>query len=285
MPRSSADFLRLHGKPGWVYVARNDLMREDLYKVGCTGNQNPEVRTVQLNSEQRSGTSRLGFFNLVFAAAVLDAQGCEAALLRRVEVLRESRGKEFVNAPLELIIGEMLHIQKVDHSTARATAACPHCGTIGSMCPHPFIKTQCGACRDWFVFVAPGVLRPSTAQDRHTATYFAEDALHPTAHSPLATAFIGLRDAIRRLGRKEISAQEAGERMRHWIDYDPPLDRTPLLYQRTPRARPPRKPTTSRKGSPARPTVRPGAIECPDCLSAFPADEFSSCPECGWQTE
>ena len=69
-------------------------MREDLYKVGCTGNQNPEVRTEQLNSEQRSGTSRLGFFNLVFAAAVLDAQGCEAALLRRVEVLRESRGKD-----------------------------------------------------------------------------------------------------------------------------------------------------------------------------------------------
>lgn len=261
-------------------------MREDLYKVGCTGNQNPEVRTEQLNSEQRSGTSRLGFFNLVFAAAVLDAQGCEAALLRRVEVLRESRGKEFVNAPLELIIGELLHIQKVDHSTARATAACPHCGAINSLCPHPLIKTQCAACSGWFVFLAPGILRPAAAQDRHTATYFAADALHPTERSPLASAFLELRDSTRILAYEDGDMDAAADRIFHWIDYDPPLDRSPLLYQRSSPASK-KTPQTRAPRSKPLPKVRPGSLECPDCLAAFPIakDDPSICPECGWQQD
>lgn len=281
MASRDSDFHKNHGKPGWIYVARNDLMREDLYKVGCTSDPNPETRVTKLNTEQRGGTSRIGFFNLIFAAAVLDAQGSEAALLRRLEVLKESKGKEFVNAPLDLIVGEMLHIQKRDLEAAVAVAPCPACGGNNRFSPHPYVRYGCGYCHTPFLFVAPGVTRQATPQDRHTLTYSAIDKVEPASHSPLAKAFMGMRDTIRSYFDGELGEEEAHERLKHWIDRDPPLDRSPLLYQKPP--------STPRKAKARSLSIktRKGWLECPTCLSSVKPDfdGMAICLECGWSND
>lgn len=123
---AASDFQKNHGKPGWVYVTRNDLMREDIYKVGCTAQQHPEKRTSQLNSGAAQTEHRASGFSTSFLQ-LLCSSSHEAALLRRVEVLKESRGKEFVNAPLDLILGELLHIQKKDLQTVSSVAHRPSC--------------------------------------------------------------------------------------------------------------------------------------------------------------
>ena len=277
---AASDFQKNHGKPGWVYVTRNDLMREDIYKVGCTAQQHPETRTSQLNSEQRNGTSRIGFFNLVFAVAVFDAQGCEAALLRRVEVLKESRGKEFVNAPLDLILGELLHIQKVDLQTVSATAICPSCCKPNRFSPHPYAKQFCGYCNTPFVPVSPNILRHATDSDTHTLVFSALDGTKPSRHSPLAQAFIQLRDAVRCYLDGALTDNEFWPLAEHWSSYDPPLDRTPLLYQK-----PPPKPRKDRITKVVtRYKVRKGWLECPQCLSSVRPEEdgLAICLECGW---
>lgn len=281
MATRDSDFHKNHGKPGWIYVARNEFMREDLYKVGCTTKEAPEIRVTQLNTEQRGGTSRLGFFNLVFAAAVLDAQGCEAALLRRLEILKESKGKEFVNAPLDLVIGEVLHIQKLDLQAAVAVAPCPSCGGINRFPPHPFVRYGCGYCNTPFLFVAPGVTRHATQQDRHTLTYSAVDKVNPATHSPLAKAFMQMRDTTRSYFDGELDLEEAYERLKHWIDWDPPLDRSPMLYQKPPAA--PRKPKTKSLHI----KTRKGWLECPSCLSSVEPDMdgLAICLECGWSND
>ncbi|WP_087865821.1 GIY-YIG nuclease family protein [Comamonas thiooxydans] len=281
MATRDSDFHKNHGKPGWIYVARNEFMREDLYKVGCTTKEAPEIRVTQLNTEQRGGTSRLGFFNLVFAAAVLDAQGCEAALLRRLEILKESKGKEFVNAPLDLVIGEVLHIQKLDLRAAVAVAPCPACGGNNRFPPHPFVRYGCGHCNTPFLFVAPGVTRHATLQDRHTLTYSVIDKVNLSAHSPLAKAFMQMRDTTRSYFDGELDLEEAYERLKHWIDWDPPLDRSPMLYQKPPTA--PRKPKTKSLHI----KTRKGWLECPSCLSSVKPDMdgLAICLECGWSNE
>lgn len=277
---TASDFQKNHGKPGWVYVSRNDLMREDLYKVGCTAQQHPETRTTQLNSEQRNGTSRIGFFNLLFAVAVFDAQGCEAALLRRVEALKESRGKEFVNAPLDLLLGELLHIQKRDLQAVSAIAICPSCSKPNRFAPHPYAKQFCGHCSAPFVPITPSSLRPATENDKHTLVFSALDGAEPSHHSPLAQAFIQLRDAVRCYLHGDLTDDEFLARTEHWSSYDPPLDRTPMLYQK-----PPQKPRKARSAKiVARYKVRKGWLECPQCLSSVkPEDDgLAICLECGW---
>lgn len=278
---SSKDFNKNHGKPGWLYVARNDLMREDIYKVGCTAQPNPETRTTSLNTEQRGGTSRIGFFNLVYAVAVLDAQGSEAALLRRLEVLKESKGKEFVHAPLELIIGELLHIQKRDLETAVAVAPCQACGINNRFSPHPYVKYGCGHCQTPFVFVAPGLTRRATNEDRFTHVYSALDSMLPTQHSPLAKAFMQMRKTMASYFDGDIDEEQVYEQLKHWLDKDPPLDRTPLLYQKAPAA--PRKP----KARSLKIKTQKGWVECPSCLSSVKPDldDLAICLECGWSNE
>ena len=123
---SPESFNRGFGKLGWVYVARNNMHRDDVYKVGYT-EKTPEQRVASLNTEQRNRTSQIGFFSLMYAVAVLDAQGCEQALFTRVERVLESERKEFINAPLELIVGELLHIQKADNAKVQATRVCVNC--------------------------------------------------------------------------------------------------------------------------------------------------------------
>lgn len=277
---TASDFQKNHGKPGWVYVSRNDLMREDLYKVGCTAQQHPETRTTQLNSEQRSGTSRIGFFNLLFAVAVFDAQGSEAALLRRVDVLKESRGKEFVNAPLDLILGELLNIQKHDLQSVSAIALCPSCSKPNRFAPHPYAKQFCGHCHAPFVPASPNSLRHATDGDKHTLVFSALDGDKPSHHSPLANAFIQLRNDVRGYLYGALTDDEFLSRADRWISYDPPLDRTPLLYQK-----PPPKPRKNRSVKVVtRHKVRKGWLECPQCLSSVKPEEdgWAICLECGW---
>jgi hypothetical protein len=279
----AADFQKNHGKPGWVYVTRNDLMREDLYKVGCTAQQHPETRTTQLNSEQRNGTSRIGFFNLLFAVAVFDAQGCESALLRRLDVLKESRGKEFVNAPLELILGELLHIQKIDLQTVSASAICPSCSKLNRLAPHPYAKQFCGHCSAPFVPDSPSSLRHATINDKHTLVFTALDEVKPSHHSPLAVAFMQMRDSVRLFLDGDICKEELVRKLEHWLDKNPPLDRTPLLYQK-----PPPKPRRIRsiKAAPRYKTQK-GWLECPQCLSSIKPDDdgLAICLECGWSND
>lgn len=278
---AASDFQKNHGKPGWVYVTRNDLMREDIYKVGCTAQQHPEKRTSQLNSEQRNGTSRIGFFNLIFAVAVFDAQGCEAALLRRVEVLKESRGKEFVNAPLDLILGELLHIQKKDLQTVSSVAHCPSCDKPNRLAPHPYARQQCGHCHAPFVPVSPSRLRHATDEDRHTLVVSVMDGVRPSRRSPLATSFMQMRDSLRLFLAGDLSKEDLYERQKHWLCTDPPLDRTPLLYQKPP---PPRK---SKAATAPKYKPRKGWLECPQCLSSVKAEDdgLAICMECGWSSE
>lgn len=277
---SKADFNKNHDKPGWVYVARNDLMREDLYKIGCTTLRHPETRTAQLNSEQRGGTSRIGFFNLVLAVAVLDAQGCEAALLRRLDVLKESKGKEFVNAPLDLIVGEVLYIQKRDLETKVAVAPCPGCHRNNKFSAHPYIKFACGHCHTPFVFVAPGITRHATDQDNYWRVYSAIEKVEPINHSPLAKAFLQMRDTVRDYVAGKLCENDFKERIKHWVDHEPPLDRSPLLYQKPPSSRKPR-------AQPAKLKTRKGWVECPECFCSIEPDMdgLSICLECGWSSD
>lgn len=277
---SKTDFNKNHGKPGWLYIARNDLMREDLYKVGCTSQRHPEARTTQLNTEQRGGTSRIGFFNLIFAVAVLDAQGCEAALLRRLEILKESKGKEFVNAPLDLIVGEALYIQKRDLEAVTAIAPCPACHGNNKFPAHPYVRFGCGHCRSPFVFVEPGITRHATEQDRHGQVYSAIKQMDPAEHSPLAKAFLQLRNAVRAYANGQLSGVDFQVHVKHWINYEPPLDRSPLLYQKPPTSRKPRT-------RPLKLKTRSGWIECPKCFCSVEPDmdDLAICLECGWSSD
>lgn len=281
MRQRDGEFNKNHGKPGWIYVARNDLMREDLYKVGCTSSPYPETRITSLNTEQRGGTSRIGFFNLVYAAAVLDAQGCEAALLRRLELLKESKGKEFVHSPLEHIVGEISYIQKRDLEGAVAIAPCPACFGNNRFAAHPYVRFACGHCGAAFVFVGPGVTRRATTQDKHFLVYSAIQETTPTTHSPMARAFMQMRDTMRAYFQNELSEEEARVRLKDWIDLNPPLDRSPLLYQRQPSA--PKKPRARSLNL----KTRKGWIECPSCLSSVKPDDdgLSICLECGWSSD
>ena len=281
MRKGDGDFNKNHGKPGWIYVARNDLMREDLYKVGCTASQHPETRISSLNTEQRGGTSRIGFFNLIYAAAVLNAQGSETALLRRLEVLKESKGKEFVNAPLELIVGEILYIQKRDLEAATAIAPCPSCASNNKFAPHPFVRYTCWHCNAPFVFVGPGITRHATKDDKHSLVYSAIKESGPSNHSPLARAFMQMRNTMRAYFQGHLDVDQVHEQLEHWIDLEPPLDRSPMLYQRPPAA--PKKP----RARPLNLKTRKGWIECPSCLSSVKPDDdgLAICLECGWSND
>lgn len=91
-------------------------------------------------------------FNLIYAAAVLDAQGSETALLRRLEMLKESKGKEFVHAPLELIVGEILHI-KARPAGGHSCRAMPCLWRQQQVPAAPFVRYGCGHCNAAFLLL------------------------------------------------------------------------------------------------------------------------------------
>jgi len=280
---SPEHFERDRGEPGWVYVARNDMHREDVYKVGYT-KLTPEHRVKDLNSEQRNRTSQIGFFTLIYACAVLDAYGCEQAFFDRVGRLREAERKEFVNAPLELIAGELLQIQKRDNHKKLATAECQACKTIFHFCPLPQVVHFCPKCGTRFRCTADGRPRPPDPEADRVRSYAASpDAFLPSRRSPLAEAFIRLQAAVRKFAIDgELTDDEFMEEMGSWQPYTPPLDRAP------PARKPPPSPKKPRaKRPPKVPTSRKGWMDCPVCLSSvqLDPDETPKCAECGWPEE
>lgn len=271
-------FARGFGKPGWVYVARNDMHREDIYKIGYT-TDTPESRVQKLNTEQRNRTSQIGFFSLMYACAVLDAQGCEQKLFERIGRLRESERKEFVNAPLELIVGELLHIQKGDHQKTVATAACQSCGVVMRFCPLPQVVHFCPSCGTRFQCGSDGRCSMPIPSINRVQSYAPnQDAFLPTRRSPLAEAFVLSQTAVNRYFEGESSDEEFIDEIAEWQFYAPPLDRTPL----------PPKPASAAKTPRARaskvPTSRKGWMDCPQCLSSVQLDPDADpkCVECGW---
>lgn len=275
---SPEHFERGHGKVGWVYVARNDMHREDLYKIGYT-EQSPESRVLKLNTEQRNRTSQIGFFSLLYACAVFDAQGCEQALFERIGRLRESERKEFVNAPLELIVGELLHIQKRDHQKVTAAAVCQACEVIMHFCPLPQVVHFCQCCGARFQCTPEGRLSiPIPSINRIKAYAPNPDAFLPTRRSPLAEAFVLSQSSVNRYFECDISLDEFVSEIDKWQFYAPPFDRAP----------PPSKPAPAAKTPRARaskvPTSRKGWMDCPQCLSSvqLDPDDDPTCAECGW---
>lgn len=252
-------------------MVRNDLLREDIYKVGYTL-RTPDVRTRELNTEQRGGTSRIGFFSLVFAAAVLDAQGAEAALFRRLQPVRESGGKEFINAPVELIIGELLNIQKKDNEAKLAIKACPSCGSTIQFCPHPAVRHICPRCKSAFRSDETGNVTAGAGDLIFGKTYLLpSEKFGPSTRSPLASAFLGLRNAVRLYCNNQMSAKAFLIEVDQWSNLDPPLDRSPP----EPRAQPAKR-TSSTKGTTR---LQDGYRECENCLTPY-RPEVEDCPEC-----
>ena len=271
-------FARGFGKPGWVYVARNDMHREDIYKIGYT-TDTPESRVQKLNTEQRNRTSQIGFFSLMYACAVLDAQGCEQTLFERIGRLRESERKEFVNAPFELIMGELLHIQKRDHQKTVATEACQACGTVMRFCPLPQVVHFCHCCGARFQCSSDGRLSVPIASINRMKSYTPNpDAFLSTRRSPLAELFVRSQSAVNKFLEGEISDEEFVDEIGEWRFYAPPLDRAPPQPKPPPTARKPRVRASQI------PTSRKGFMDCPQCLSSVRLDPKlePECLECGW---
>lgn len=271
-------FARGLGKSGWVYVARNNMHRDDVYKVGYT-EKTPEVRVAGLNTEQRNRTSQIGFFSLMYACAVLDAQGCEQALFDRVGRLLESERKEFVNAPLEVIVGELLHIQKADNNKVRSTAVCLHCREVMNFCPLPQAIQQCQNCGNWFKTMDDA--SPSWTFDKNARkkSYKPKPSV-ATARSPLAKAFIRLQSAVKHFAWEGVwTEDEFLDEIEGLLAVNPEFDREVPDSRPNPLARQPRQRT------PRTPRSRKGWMDCPDCLSSIQIhpNEPPECLECNWK--
>lgn len=270
-------FDRGFGKLGWVYVARNDLHREDIYKIGYT-EQTPEQRVSTLNSAQKRHTGQIGFFQLVYAVAVLDSQGCEQELFKRIGKLLESSRKEFANAPLELIVGELLVIQKKDNGSVIARHQCGGCGMFVSFCPLPQAKHSCPACRTEFQCGPDGSTTQRVSKDARPIRYFSPGFNHEMRrHSPIAKAYLDLRSALKNYLDGYWSDDEFSDELDDLLEVEIEFDRA----QPAPKPpKPERKPTTRV------PKSRKGWMDCPDCLSSVRVDPTGeiiyACPECGW---
>jgi hypothetical protein len=273
-------FERGYNQLGWVYIARNDIHKEDIYKVGYT-EKTPEERVNSLNTAQKRHTGQIGFFQLIYAVAVLDSQGCEQALFKRVEKLKESPKKEFVNAPLELLIGELLNIQKKDHALVSAKCVCSSCGQVVSFCPLPHAKLTCSFCEAEFQVSPDGSTSQRVSKDARPISYFAPGLnLEMRRHSPIAKAFLEFRIAFSNYFNGISSDDEFFTEAERLLEIDVAFDRVqhahkPIKPERQHTTRPPRS--------------RKGWMDCPQCLSSIPIDPTGeiiwSCHECGWHTE
>jgi hypothetical protein len=102
--KSSADsYARNSGVPGFVYIARNEFQKSDLYKVGQTA-RSVHQRMRSLNADLRNaGTCTVGDFVAVYSAATKDSFGAEQLAHRILEKHRVRRHREFFEAPLATI--------------------------------------------------------------------------------------------------------------------------------------------------------------------------------------
>ena len=270
-------FERGYGKPGWVYVARNNMHRDDIYKVGYT-EKTPESRVASLNTEQRNRTSQIGFFSLSFACAVLDSQGCEQQLFRRLGRLLEHERKEFINAPLEVIVSELLHIQKVDNSKRKAFCTCAHCGMTWGFCPLPQAIQPCPACGAWFGCTEERDPVWKFDQSSRKKSYKPKSQA-ATIHSPLAKAFILLQSGVKNYAYEGTwTDEEFLEEIDILLQITTPLDRE------VPDAKP-KTERYARRPAARIPHSRKGWMDCPDCLSSIQLipDAQPLCVECGWE--
>lgn len=274
-------FDRGFGKVGWVYIARNNMHRDDVYKVGYT-EKTPEQRVASLNTEQRNRTSQIGFFSLMYAVAVLDAQGCEQALFTRVERVLESERKEFVNAPLELIVGELLHIQKADNAKVQATRVCVNCKDLMVFCPLPQATLTCANCGHMFRCAENGDVIYAAKNDTRRKTYKpATQFSEKVKHSPLAAAYLRLHCALKNYAVDGIwTDDELLHEMNYLMAFAPALDREDYA------SRPLIEPRFAKKKPAKTPQSRKGWMDCPDCLSSIQLtpNEPAECTECGWVT-
>lgn len=277
---SPESFNRGFGKIGWVYVARNNMHRDDVFKVGYT-EKTPEERMKSLNTEQRNRTSQIGFFSLHFACAVLDAQGCEQELFKRLGRLLEHEKKEFLNAPLEVVVGELLHIQKKDNEMVRATAICQHCGKTMLFCPLPQAIQPCVFCGKLFATNpdATPTWNFKAGLRRHT---YKPKPVELRTKSPLAKAFVRLQCAVKNYAYEGIWTDD------EFLDEIADLLRVETANDREiPDSKPitPPAPKQARKASTKQPKSRKGWMDCPDCLSSIELipGEQRECVECGWK--
>lgn len=269
-------FERGYGKPGWVYVARNNMHRDDIFKVGYT-EKTPEDRIKTLNTEQRNRTSQIGFFSLHYACAVLDSQGCEQELFGKLGRVREHEKKEFVNAPLEVIVGELLRIQKKDNEKVRSTAMCLHCHQVMSFCPLPQAIQACPNCGAWFATADTATPIWTFSDGLRRKSYKPKQVIFAT-RSPLADAFIRLQCAVKNYAEEGIwTDDEFLDEVDSILGFSVDLDRE------FPDAKPVVEKTTRKRRS-GLPRSRKGWMDCPDCLSSIQifTGERAECIECGW---
>lgn len=273
-------FERGYGKAGWVYVARNNMHRDDIFKVGYT-EKTPEQRVKSLNTEQRNRTSQIGFFSLHYACAVLDAQGCEQELFSRLGRLLEHERKEFVNAPLEVIVGELMYIQKKDNAKVRSTAICQHCKQVMSFCPLPQAIQPCPNCAQWFATNSDASPTWALGTGMRRRNYKPKPVVFEE-HSPLAIAFIKLQSAVKNYAHEGIwTDDEFIAEVDGLVSMEVPQDRE--IADSKPVPEPKRY---VRKRS-TQPKSRKGWMDCPDCLSSIElfAGEKPECLECDWKAK
>lgn len=249
----------------------------DIYKVGYT-EKTPEARVAGLNTEQRNRTSQIGFFSLAFACAVLDAQGCEQQLFKRLGRLLEHERKEFVNAPLEVIVGELLHIQKIDNANREAICTCATCGMTCSFCPLPQAIQQCPSCGQCFGCTEDRNPVWNVGKSSRKKSYKPR-AQVPSIHSPLARAFILLQSSVKNYVYEGIwTDDEFMDEIDILLQVKTPLDRE------IPDARPQSMPRNARQRTRKIPRSRKGWMDCPDCLSSIQLELHKEplCQECSW---
>lgn len=101
--RFSRKFVEKHyGKAGYIYVARNDAHRANIYKVGLTTRNHPQWRINELNKEARC-TGHLGYLALVDSYRVTDCGRTEQRAHELLSGFRCTPCREFFEADLSVI--------------------------------------------------------------------------------------------------------------------------------------------------------------------------------------
>lgn len=90
------------GKAGYIYVARNDAHRANIYKVGLTTRHHPQWRINELNKEARC-TGHLGYLELVDSYRVTDCGRTEQRAHELLSGFRCTPCREFFEADLSVI--------------------------------------------------------------------------------------------------------------------------------------------------------------------------------------
>lgn len=93
------------GVPGYIYIARNDAHREDIYKIGLTTRHNPHIRIAEINRQARDAkvTGLIGQLVLVKSFSTLDCGWSESTIHARLAQYRYDNNREFFLCNLQQI--------------------------------------------------------------------------------------------------------------------------------------------------------------------------------------